>query len=889
VFVVSIGLLIFCTACGSGAGGPTPDDGVTAVVTEQVPEVVGDQTVDGVIDGNQTPTVGGGETATPDDGGTAVVTETVSEVVGDQTIDGVVVDGNQTSTTEEVCQPPYPTPTPVAPNTYDGIREARRYSAFHRVAPLSDGEIARAREYIDTPCFAYNLFPLEAEALGCKESLYHSAFARVRWPDLDRVEPTAEEAIAYVESFVGDSRYPENGVPFTAPFLWETTNDVMARWILDHIWVDPDTGEWPVRRWLIWDKDTDDDLAWVNAPYPANRYPENPNWHNDDGKASSMWPLDPLSEVELLRARLEHRDAYPEYGEGQGRTVTVHIDNFNAPSGGNRPFRGWVLGNEHREAYKEMIRRMADLLHSRGMFLIVNNLRADHPQDLWDLPFDGLHKEYSFSEDELKRVRQLLKGRVFYAKNRTEMDSLEVAQRIFDYGGRPKSIWPGETRPAEWFKPCGTLAGQWEFDEAQGVEAQDFTFYNNHGRLRGAPEWVKGKKGAALLFDGSGDGVDIDPSDSLSIAEQVSVAMWIRPLRDAAETASGGEDILLGPSFRIRLLDGLTPTFAVRDTAVSEASADDYWVEVPSSLRVALDQWTHLAATYDSGTREMRIYIDGALVGTRVTGQEGDGRLDGLETGVELSGLANPYQGMIDDVSVYRRVLSDEEVKELRDEAILVAHWRLDEEEGEYSRVFVANDSSAFVNYGVVSGGCQWAPGVNGNALRFPGGAEDRVEIKQSESLEVSETLTIAAWLFLEPDAAVDVSMDILLGPSYRLTVDGANRIRFAIHDLDAVDSDVGDWSTLESASSIANGQWVHVAASYEYASQEMRIYIDGTLDSVRTVTLDATACGVRGLESLSVPSHLSSETQPYSGLLDDVRIYNATLSSSEVLAVLND
>jgi hypothetical protein len=175
--------------------------------------------------------------------------------------------------------------------------------------------------------------------------------------------------------------------------------------------------------------------------------------------------------------------------------------------------------------------------------------------------------------------------------------------------------------------------------------------------------------------------------------------------------------------------------------------------------------------------------------------------------------------------------------------------------------------------------------GVRGNALRFPGGADDRVEIKPSGSLEVSETLTIAAWLFLERDAP----MDVLLGPSYRLTIDGTNRVTFAIHDLDVVEKDASGWSTLESASSIPSAQWIHVAASYDYSSQEMRVYIDGELDSVRAVTLDPAACGVRGLEPLSVGSSLSSERHPYHGLLDDVRIYNSTLSPSEVLAILND
>lgn len=855
-FTFFIGLLLcYCTGCGSGGGHP------------------------GLIDQV-------GKASDP-------VTEAISDAV-DDLVTGTNSDGNDTLTNINLCEPAYPPAILPVEVGNDSVRRVREYASFHRVAPLSDTDLDRIEEYLEKPCFAHHLWNSEAEVIGCQHGLYHSAFERVRWPGLEYVEPSTEGSVAYVESFVADLSHPIDGVPFDSPFLGETTNDMMARWILDHAWVDPATGESPVRRWLLWDQDLDDDRAWVNEPYPANGYAENPNWHNDDGNATVMWPLDPLSEVQLLRDQLDHLDAHPEYGKGQGRTVAIHLDNFNAPNGGNRPFRGWVLGNEHREAYKEMIRRMADLLHSRGMFLIVNNLRADHPQDLWDLPFDGLHKEYSFSEDELKRVRQLLKGRVFYAKSKTQLDSLEVAQRIFDYGGRPKSIWPGETRPPEWFKPCGTLAGQWGLDEAEGVEARDFTFYYNHGRLRGAPQWVKGKTGAALLFDGSGDGVEIDRSETLSITESLSVSAWIRPLRDAAQTATGVEDILLGPSYRVRLNDGLMLTFGIRDPSALETTAGDgYWVELAADRALPLDHWTHVAATYDSARREMRLYVEGALVGSHVTGHDGaasaDGRLTCLATGVEFSGLDNPYQGMLDEVYIYRRVLDGEAVRDLYDESILAAHWRLDEEEGEYSRVFIANDSSAYVNYGVVSGNAQWTSGVRGNALSFPGGTDDHVEIKHSGSLEIGETLTVALWLYLERDPSEAGEMNVLLGPSYRLTIDGTNNIQFSIHDVDVVERDATGWSTLASSSSLPNGEWVHVAASYDYSSQEMRVYVDGVLDNVGNVRLDPTTCGVRGLEPLPGPCYLSSGSHPYHGILDDVRVYNVTLSPAEVLATLGD
>jgi len=54
-----------------------------------------------------------------------------------------------------------------------------------------------------------------------------------------------------------------------------------------------------------------------------------------------------------------------------------------------------------------------------------------------------------------------------------------------------------------------TIVGIWLFDEGSGKAARDFSGKGNSGGLMNNPEWVEGKFGKALKFDGKDDYVEI--------------------------------------------------------------------------------------------------------------------------------------------------------------------------------------------------------------------------------------------------------------------------------------------------------------------------------------------------------------------------------------------
>ena len=82
------------------------------------------------------------------------------------------------------------------------------------------------------------------------------------------------------------------------------------------------------------------------------------------------------------------------------------------------------------------------------------------------------------------------------------------------------------------------------------------------------------------------------------------------------------------------------------------------------SLQVNANRWTHLAIVYDRFLVDrMRLYMDGHLVARAMSWDGAPGFSDirriRLGTGFERNGA---YRGMIDEVKVFSRPLSDDEI-----------------------------------------------------------------------------------------------------------------------------------------------------------------------------------------------------------------------------------
>ena len=208
-------------------------------------------------------------------------------------------------------------------------------------------------------------------------------------------------------------------------------------------------------------------------------------------------------------------------------------------------------------------------------------------------------------------------------------------------------------------------AGQDPVAHYRFESATDFTNTGtNTAALTGEPKgnsqivW-DGERGSYVLsLGGDGDYVYFDRSWQGIVTTNITVAAWIKT------TVMGPSDTMiasLGYAWRLRNGTGGSAGFQVMDTKpVSIASGN---IPVNDGL------WHHVAGAYD-GT-QYTVYIDGRIVTTAASA----GTLQGGATAYygaigahfkRSDGAPKMFfKGMIDDVRIYDRVLSEEEMREV--------------------------------------------------------------------------------------------------------------------------------------------------------------------------------------------------------------------------------
>ena len=203
-----------------------------------------------------------------------------------------------------------------------------------------------------------------------------------------------------------------------------------------------------------------------------------------------------------------------------------------------------------------------------------------------------------------------------------------------------------DTAQAQYVK--NGLVSYWSFDtgDIDGNTVKDL-IGNHDGTIKGEPKIIKGKIGDALDFDGVDDHVDfgkIDVTGFTEITESAWVSYRVTDKRWLSINHHGGDDI----------------SIAVYDSKVHFHFDDGNAVWFRSG-DIAQNTWYHVALTFD-GTK-VSGYVDGALVESRDAAYDFAGS-DGATTVGKHAGAARFIDGSVDEVLIYNRALSADEVKQ---------------------------------------------------------------------------------------------------------------------------------------------------------------------------------------------------------------------------------
>jgi hypothetical protein len=449
------------------------------------------------------------------------------------------------------------------------------------------------------------------------------------------------------------------------------------------------------------------------------------------------------------------------------------------------------------------------------------------------------------------------------------------------------------------------LVGHWTFDGADMINnVADSSGQGNTGYLNGtfatATSTVRGKIGQALDFNGVDDYVSI----SSIASDQGTISVWVKPdfVIFSADTyrivdgAAGGNLLYL----EANTYSGYnTYNFLYRggyDSSI-EITANTYTSDAD------FQQWTHVVATWDKDG-DFRIFRNGVQEDSSVTTSGSLSISSAFAIGA-VNGGGREWDGTIDDVRIYNRVLSQAEITRLYNIGVgsktqasqknkltdgLVGYWTFDGPD----MINNVADVSGNGNTGYLNGQIATSTiiGKVGQALDFSE-SSDYVETTNLSQLDSSSELTVCSWVNLNTIGTTDSADDgaILSRDTnnrnnqilfwYNVNADGTGDHTYSF--------DVGD--TFVASNRINGTIDIAVAGKWQYICGVMNgtyrgLYVDGTLnasrnDATQTTVLTSTANARIGGWSFSTNFNLN-------GKMDDVRVYSKALSASEIKRLYN-
>lgn len=206
------------------------------------------------------------------------------------------------------------------------------------------------------------------------------------------------------------------------------------------------------------------------------------------------------------------------------------------------------------------------------------------------------------------------------------------------------------------------LMGLWHLNERSGV-LTDASGYGQNGTAFGEVHYEsEGRMGTALEFKGKGAYVQVPASSRLAPSNQMTLEAWVKPeqlpgLGQSATVLSLYEEA--GPDSPVKGGGEFSLSLAGPDGRIAAYSSRLQPSEVRGRIALVPGVWQHIAVTWNDG--EVRIYNNGVLD----TVFSYTGSLDfskmALRMGSDSKGLST-FSGAIDEVSVYRRPRTEQEI-----------------------------------------------------------------------------------------------------------------------------------------------------------------------------------------------------------------------------------
>jgi len=246
-------------------------------------------------------------------------------------------------------------------------------------------------------------------------------------------------------------------------------------------------------------------------------------------------------------------------------------------------------------------------------------------------------------------------------------DTANTTFRVFDAPTAQRCAQPGQTEglPNGAPLPAGLL-GWWPGEGNANDEIA-----GNNGTLHGGVTFSPGEVGQAFNFNGVDGYVSQNLPDGLKLAN-LTFAAWI----NLRAIAGGQEVIAAEPTGANALGLGASLLVSSGHLLFSTGNGSGRWQEVPGQTAIPVNEWHHVACSYDGAT--MRVFLDGVQDGvtadsTGIDWTDSSGfpapaqlyfgmfKSNALGTGATEADLY-PFGGGIDEIMIYGRALAADEI-----------------------------------------------------------------------------------------------------------------------------------------------------------------------------------------------------------------------------------
>jgi hypothetical protein len=423
----------------------------------------------------------------------------------------------------------------------------------------------------------------------------------------------------------------------------------------------------------------------------------------------------------------------------------------------------------------------------------------------------------------------------------------------------------------------------WRLDGTGSESAAPELTGRHNATLQGTSGWTTGRVGDALFLNGSTGWLTTDGGQAVRTDTSFTVSAWVKlaALGTTNQTAVSQDGTGTLSAFQLGYRGDVGRWgFVVPSTSTSITGSD-----VVTGGTPVVGEWTHLVGEFDSGAKEIRLYVNGTLAGRLAHTATWDGP-GPVEIGRSVNtGAPTIWNGAVDEVKIYDRLLStadnDDRGRAVLSEVHSLAvapvaedgFWPLDDGTGT-----VAADISGNYRAGTLGSGVSWGPGTVGTGAAVFTGAPTGIDIggpvlNGNQSFSVSARVSASSTSGTGNRFVVSQDGTALTSSDFALYYQGgAKAWTFAVRGAGSVTAVV----------ELPVNTWTAVTGVYDAPAQQLRLYLNGQVQAKVNVTAAASMAGT-GTFVIGRGRVGTTAAGGWLGAIDDVHVFRGVLSDGSV------